>query len=203
MLRIFLKVLSAGLAVNGAFMIWVARYGVLWSYHDLGWFETAVLRPGMYAIGALTIVYGAWYAWLAYTMAGRVLAQWADDIRHDVQAGAVGDLGVREVARLYAHELWRRRGCLIGRHESAAIVFIPSEGAVCEHCGLAVPMRLSLPDRLDSLVAGHAAPLWRWLHRKEIARGDWLPGDEPNEPKTIYVLYPDGQCRPEDAPEEK
>lgn len=163
MLRTILRVLSAGLAAQGAFMVWIARYGTLWAYEtDLGWFAPYVLRPGMYAIGSFTVVFGVWYAWLAYTTGGRVLATWADDVRHDLAAGAVADLGWPTVLRSYSRELWDRRGCVIGRHAMEALNYFPDEGTVCEDCGLVVALRLGWRDRL-----------WLLMNREDKVQARW------------------------------
>jgi hypothetical protein len=194
-----MRVLSAGLAAQGAFMVWIARYGTLWDYEtELGWFAPYVLRPGMYAIGTVTVVMGLWYAWLAYTGGARVLEQWVDDIRHDLQAGAVGDLGWREVVRLYAHELWNRRGCLVGSHGLENLNYFPGEGTVCENCGLRVALRLSWSDRF-----------WLAIRRPQRVEDKWsatlarVCPPLPALSDSILVLHPDGQYREEDAPDDR
>jgi hypothetical protein len=114
MLRKLWRVVPAALAVQGAGMIWLARYGALWQYNDLGWFQPLVLRPGMYVTGAAAVVYGAWHAWLAYTTPGRVLRAWTDDVAHDLHCGAVADLGWR-VRQRVQHNASCADGCRVPR----------------------------------------------------------------------------------------
>lgn len=172
----------AATAVNGAIMLWVARYGALWQpgiVEYLGRMQLWVLRPGMYIIGGATLVAGVWFAWLRYTTAGWVLRGWCDDVRHDLRAGAVPDLGWRAAWRGFGRELWSRRWCALGRHPEDALFYDWEDDiTLCEDCGLEVGRGNRAPEQFD-LRPDNVVSLWPEMATK---------------PDPLRHLQPDDSC---------
>lgn len=168
MLRNLWRVAWAALAVNGAFMLWLGRYGSLWEPENaqyLGWLQLYVLRSGLFIVGAATLVAGLWFAWLAYTLPGRVVRGWADDVWHDRQLDREMAGDPEWVNRRWQDDLaglWYRRRCMVGRHAPTALYYCRGgeegpRGCHCEDCGLSVPLRTLPPELAEDLKQhGHA-----------------------------------------------
>jgi len=175
--------------------LYVAEWGVLWRYYDVTHFNSYVLRPGMWAIGTVATLIGLWHLWMRWTTFGRVLVSWAEACKWerdmDKLWGAQLPPDEFQPRTLAAdlHYLWYLvTHCGIGRHDPNAFSYSNGgedgpRGTVCCDCGLYISRRnLQLPH----------VPVPEDVMRAIEAMYD--------EPRTIMVLYPDGNRYPEDAP---
>jgi hypothetical protein len=145
------RLCGAGLLALGLPTLFTAQWGVLWqpgTAEYLGWGQLYILRPGMYLTGAVATAFGLWMLWLRWTIAGRVLRGWVEDVRHDraldEQYGADPDwLPRRWQDDLRA--LWWRRGCMVGRHDPRALWHSDGgedgpRGTTCGDCGVRISL---------------------------------------------------------------
>lgn len=152
-LRTIYRLCGAGLLALGLPTLFTAQWGALWqpgTVEYLGWSQLYVLRPGMYATGAVATGLGLWQLWLRNTTPGMVLRRWREDVLWDRElderyATAYADDPdyQRATWRDDLANLWYRRGCLIGRHDPKALEYCVGgedgpRGTTCVDCGLGV-----------------------------------------------------------------